>query len=295
MRQATKTPANLSAYLRLTRLDRPIGIYLVLWPALWALWIAAEGVPDIKLLVIFILGAIIMRSAGCVINDYADKDLDGKVQRTRMRPLATGEIPANHALMLFIALGSVAFVLVLLTNKLTVLYAIGAMALAASYPFMKRITQLPQVVLGAAFAFSIPMAFAAQTGAVPAGAWLIFIGVVLWTVAYDTFYAMVDREDDLKAGIKSTAILFGDMDRLMTGLLQLFTIAALIMAGARFELGFIYYLGLLAAAGLFTYQQKLISARVPKGCFAAFVNNNWVGIAVFAGIFAHYLISPILS
>ncbi len=290
----TPKPTALS-YIRLMRLDRPIGIYLVLWPALWALWIAAEGVPDIKLLVIFILGAVLMRSAGCVINDYADRNLDGQVQRTRLRPLATGEIPGAHALFLFVVLGLAAFILVLFTNTLTMMYAAGALVLAAIYPFMKRFTQIPQVFLGAAFAFSVPMAFAAQTGSVPLGAWLIFIAVVLWTVVYDTFYAMVDREDDLKVGIKSTAILFGDMDRMMTALLQGGTLLALAMVGPRFNLGITYYISLLCAGALFALQQKMIIERVPKSCFSAFMSNNWVGIAIFGGIFAHYLLSPLLS
>lgn len=285
----------LHAFIRLTRLNRPIGTYLVLWPTLWAFWLAAEGLPDTKLLVIFILGAVLMRSAGCVINDIADRNVDGHVQRTRRRPLVTGEVTTQEALVLFTGLCVLAFILVLMTNRLTVLLSFGALALASVYPFMKRVTNLPQVFLGAAFAFSVPMAFAAQTGTVPATAWLLFTAVVLWTVCYDTFYAMVDREDDLRAGIKSTAVLLGDMDRVMTGCLQVLTLLTLATIGPRFELGVVYYLGLGAAAVLFAYQQHLISERDRKGCFTAFMNNNWVGIVIFGGIVGHYLVLPLLS
>lgn len=285
----------LHAFIRLTRLNRPIGTYLVLWPTLWALWLAAEGLPDTKLLVIFILGAVLMRSAGCVINDIADRNFDGHVQRTRRRPLVTGEVTTQEALALFAGLCVLAFILVLMTNRLTVFLSFGALALASIYPFMKRVSNLPQVFLGAAFAFSVPMAFAAQTGTVPAEAWLLFTAVVLWTVCYDTFYAMVDRQDDLRAGIKSTAVLLGDMDRVMTACLQVFTLLTLAMIGPRFELGIVYYLGLGAAAALFAYQQHLIRERDRKACFTAFMNNNWVGIVVFGGIVGHYLVSPLLS
>lgn len=288
-------PSRLNAFMRLMRLNRPIGIYLVLWPTLWALWLAAEGLPDTKLLVIFILGAILMRSAGCVINDFADRNLDGLVQRTRMRPLVTGEVTSAEALLVFLCLCLLAFLLVLLTNKLTILLSLGALGLAATYPFMKRITNLPQVVLGAAFAFSVPMAFAAQTGQVPQVAWLLFIAVVLWTVCYDTFYAMVDRPDDIKAGIKSTAVLLGELDRPMTALLQLATVVTLVLVGTRLQLGFMYYIGIGCAALLFAYQQLAIKEREQKACFGAFMNNNWVGIVIFAGILSHYLVAPLLS
>ena len=287
--------SRLNAFVRLLRLDRPIGIYLVMWPALWALWLAAEGLPDTKLLVIFILGSVLMRSAGCVINDYADRNIDGLVQRTRMRPLVTGEIAPYEALIVFVLLCASAFILVLFTNTLTILFSFGAVGLASTYPFAKRVTHLPQVVLGAAFAFSIPMAFAAQAGHVPQAAWVLFVAVVLWTVCYDTFYAMVDRPDDLRAGIKSTAVLLGDMDRPMTACLQVCVLLALSLVGARFELGVMYYSGLGFAAILFAYQQFAIRNRDRKACFGAFMNNNWVGISVFAGIIAHYLITPLLS
>lgn len=278
-----------NAYIRLMRLDRPIGIYLVLWPTLWALWLAAEGVPDWNLLLIFILGAVLMRSAGCVINDFADRKVDGHVSRTRQRPLVTGMVSSKGAISLFVVLVLAAFGLVLLTNDLTIKLSLGALALASGYPFMKRHTHLPQVVLGAAFAWSIPMAFAAQTGELDHSLWVLYTAVVLWTVAYDTFYAMVDREDDLKIGIKSTAILFGDQDKVMTTCLQVMTLIALLMVGQRFELGLFYYLGLAGAAGLFVYQQKLIKDREPKPCFRAFLNNNWVGLVVFLGIVADFL------
>jgi len=271
-------------YSALMRLDRPIGIYLVLWPTLWALWLAADGLPDWKVLIIFILGVALMRSAGCVINDFADRKVDGHVQRTQNRPLVTGRVSPKEALGLFGVLCLTAFGLVLLTNSFTVYLSFGGVALAFIYPFMKRFTHLPQVFLGAAFAWSVPMAFAAQTNSLAPGLWLIYAAVLLWTVTYDTFYAMVDRDDDVKVGIKSTAILFGDQDRVITGSLQLLTLLALIVMGSRFELGMIYYASLVPVVGLFYYQQVLIQKRDPKRCFKAFLNNNWVGMLVFAGI-----------
>ena len=271
-------------YWRLMRFDRPIGTLLLLWPTLWALWLAAEGLPDLNLLVIFVLGVVLMRAAGCVINDYADRNLDGRVKRTSGRPLATGKIQPRSALILCAALCLVSFVLVLFTNTLTILLSIGAVVLAASYPFMKRYTHLPQVVLGAAFSWGIPMAFAAQTGAVPPKAWLVFTAAVVWTVVYDTFYAMVDRDDDLKIGIKSTAILFGEQDRLITGVLQLMVLVTLALIGREFQLGWVYELSLVVVMGLFLYQQYLIRQRKRHECFSAFLHNNWVGFAVFAGI-----------
>lgn len=274
----------LSAYWRLTRMNRPIGTLLLLWPTLWALWLAAEGVPDWDLLIIFILGVFVMRSAGCVINDYADRHLDGHVKRTKARPMATGEVSEREALTLFVSLCLVAFGLVLLTDRFTVLLSLGAVALAFCYPFMKRYTHLPQVVLGAAFGWAIPMAFSAQRGSLGTDVWLVYTAALLWTVVYDTLYAMVDRDDDLKIGIKSTAVLFGDMDRVMIGLLQILTLYALLMVGGRFELGLWYHLGLAVAAGLFVYHQYLIRYREREPCFKAFLNNNWVGFAVFVGI-----------
>lgn len=275
-------------YLQLTRLNRPIGTFLLLWPTLWALWLAAEGVPDWDLLVIFVLGVFVMRSAGCVINDFADRKVDGQVKRTKARPLATGQVSNREAITVFVVLCLVAFGLVLLTDPFTVKLSFGALALAFCYPFMKRYTHLPQVVLGAAFAWSVPMAFSAQRGELGPEVWLVYTAVVLWTVVYDTFYAMVDRDDDLRIGVKSTAVLFGDQDRVMTGLLQIMTLYALVMIGGRFDLGSLYYLGIAGAALLFGYQQLLIRYRGRDPCFRAFLNNNWVGFAVFLGIVLHF-------
>lgn len=275
-------------YWRLMRMDRPIGTLLLLWPTLWALWIAAKGVPSLKNLVIFVMGVIVMRAAGCVINDFADRKIDGQVKRTKDRPLATGAVSSRAALGLFITLCLMAFGLVLMTDPLTIKLSVGGLLLAFCYPFMKRHTHLPQVVLGAAFAWGIPMAYAAEAGELNRHMWLIYLAVVLWTVAYDTFYAMVDRDDDLKIGVKSTAILFGEQDRLITGALQVLTIYSLVLVGNRFELGGFFYLGLAAASGLFAYQQWLIRFRTRDACFKAFLNNNWVGVAIFIGIAADY-------
>lgn len=279
-----RTRERLGVYLRLTRLNRPIGTFLLLWPTLWALWLAAEGAPSWHLLIIFVLGVFVMRSAGCVINDFADRNVDGHVKRTRERPMATGEVSSREAIILFVVLCLVAFVLVLLTDPFTVKLAFVAVALAFCYPFMKRYTHLPQVVLGAAFAWAVPMAFAAQRGGLGEDVWLLYTAVVLWTVVYDTFYAMVDRDDDLHVGVKSTAVLFGDLDRAITAILQLMTLYALVMVGGRFELGRYYYLGLAVAAMFFVYQQYLIRHRERGRCFRAFLNNNWVGFSVFVGI-----------
>ena len=279
----------LYQYLLLTRLHRPIGIFLLLWPMLWALWIAAEGIPDPKVLVVFVVGVILMRSAGCVINDYADRNLDPHVARTRYRPLASGAVSPAEAIGLFLVLCICAFGLVLLMNRLTIALSLGAVVFAVIYPFTKRYTQLPQVVLGAAFGWAVPMAFAAQIGSVPQIAWLLFTVTVLWATAYDTMYAMVDREDDLKIGIKSTAILFGKAERWIIGILQFLVLAGLLMAGHRVSLGLFFDLGLLVAAGLAIYQQYLIKDREPDKCFQAFLNNNWFGAAVFAGIVLEYL------
>ncbi|MFV8782978.1 4-hydroxybenzoate octaprenyltransferase [Microbulbifer sp. SA54] len=278
-------------YWQLARLDRPIGSLLLLWPTWWALWIAAEGWPGLHLFSVFTLGVIFMRAAGCAINDFADRRIDGHVKRTATRPLATGAATPKGALLLFAGLSVAAFALVLTTNTLTILLSFAALALAFCYPFAKRYTHMPQVVLGAAFSMGIPMAFAAATGEVPAVAWLIFTANLLWTVAYDTFYAMVDRDDDLKIGVKSTAILFGEMDRAMTGSLQVMVVIALLMLGDRANLGALYYCGVAGAAVLFGFQQWLIRDRQREPCFRAFLNNNWVGAAVFAGIFFHYLTS----
>ncbi len=286
--QASSLQERLVNYARLARLDRPIGNFLLLWPMLWALWIAAEGVPDLLVLVVFVLGVLVMRAAGCVINDFADRNIDGHVERTKHRPMAQGKVSEREALALFVLLCLVAFGLVLLMNRLTILLSLVAVALAASYPFMKRYTHLPQVHLGAAFGWAIPMAFAAQTGAVPPVAWLLFISAVLWATVYDTQYAMVDRDDDLKIGVKSTAVLFGDADRLMVGILQVLMLVTLVLAGQRVELGWAWTIGLLVAAGLFIYQQWLMRARAREDCFKAFLNNNLLGGVVFLGVVVHY-------
>lgn len=277
-----------SALLRLIRWDKPIGSLLLLWPTLWALWIAAEGVPDAKLLVIFGLGTVLMRSAGCIVNDLADRNFDGSVARTQGRPLVTGQVSVGEAVAFFIVLCLIAFGLVLMTNLTTIVLSIPALILASSYPLMKRYTHLPQVVLGIAFSWSIPMAFAAQREALPPSLWLLFTGSLLWTVVYDTKYAMVDREDDLSIGIKSTAILFGESDRLIIAVLQLLCLAALALAGKQFGLDGPYYLGLLAAAGLFAYHLYLIRDRDEAACFKAFKHNSWVGLVIFLGIAASY-------
>lgn len=280
----------LREYALLMRLDRPIGILLLMWPTLWGLWVASHGSPNLLVLIVFVLGVVLMRSAGCVINDYADRDLDPHVQRTRNRPLAAKRVSTREALVLFVVLCLLAFLLVLQLNRLTILLSFAGAFLAASYPFVKRYTHLPQVYLGAAFGWSIPMAFAAQTGEVPAVAWVMFLANMFWAVAYDTAYAMVDRQDDLKVGVKSTAILFGTWDRFMIALAHLACLLLLIMAGAMAGLGTFYYLGLAAAAGLAVYQQKLIRKREPKFCFRAFLNNNWFGAVIFTGLVINYMV-----
>jgi 4-hydroxybenzoate polyprenyltransferase len=278
-------------YGLLMRIDRPIGTLLLLWPTLWALWIAAEGKPDPYITLVFILGVFIMRSAGCVINDYADRELDPHVARTRARPLAAGHVTPKEALLLFLALCLLALALVLTLNRLTLLLSLAAVPLAASYPFMKRYTYLPQIHLGVAFGWAVPMAFAAQTNSVPPIAWLILTGVVLWAVAYDTMYAMVDREDDIYVGVKSTAILFGELDRLMIGVVQICFFMVMLLVGDQLDLGHYYYLSLALAAGLSIYQQYLIRLREPSACFRAFLNNNWVGAVILLGLIAHYALA----
>lgn len=278
-------------FVQLTRLDKPIGIYLLLWPTLWALWIAAQGVPSLKNLAIFVLGVILMRSAGCVINDYADRHFDGHVSRTRARPLASGRVSAREALMLFAILVAASFVLVLLTNASTIWLSFGALGVAALYPFMKRYTYYPQVVLGAAFSWGMPMAFTAETGSLPPEAWLLFLANVIWTVGYDTYYAMADREDDLKIGVKSTAILFGDADRVIILGLQGMALLCLLLAGARFELGLYYHLGLLLAAACFAWEFHVTRRREPLVCFKAFLHNHWAGLAIFLGIALDYALA----
>ncbi|MBW6392970.1 MULTISPECIES: 4-hydroxybenzoate octaprenyltransferase [Halomonadaceae] len=276
--------ARVPDFLHLMRLDRPIGTWLLMWPTLWALWVAAAGVPERHLLLIFVAGVYLMRAAGCVINDYADRHFDGHVKRTKNRPLATGRISEREAKGLFAGLVASAFVLVLFTNPFTILLSLVGVALAFIYPFMKRYTHLPQLFLGAAFSWAIPMAFGAVLGHVPLEAWLLFAANVAWTVAYDTEYAMVDRDDDLKIGIKSTAVLFGRTDRAMIGLLQLVTLGLLGWVGLRLELGAFHWLGLAGMAATFVHQQFLIRRRERDRCFQAFLNNHWSGLLAFAGI-----------
>lgn len=275
----------LGEYALLMRLDRPIGILLLMWPTLWGLWFASEVKPDPLVLVVFVCGVVLMRSAGCVVNDYADRDLDPHVERTRDRPLAAGRVSQKEALTLFVGLCLAAFALVLLMNRLTILLSFVGAFLAASYPFMKRYTHLPQFYLGVAFGWSIPMVYAAQTGDVPTIAWILFAANMFWAVAYDTAYAMVDREDDLKVGVKSTAILFGRFDRLMIAVLHMLCLALLAWAGTMANLGIIYFVSLLIALSLAVYQQWLIRERQRPACFRAFLNNNWFGAVIFAGLF----------
>lgn len=275
-------------FATLMRLDRPVGIYLLLWPTLWALWLAADGVPQWHVLVIFVLGVIVMRSAGCVINDYADRHLDAHVERTRTRPLASGRISSREALVLFGALCAIAFGLVLCTNTLTIALSMVGVVLATLYPFAKRVTHLPQVVLGAAFGWCIPMAYAAQAGQLTVQAWLLFGANLLWTVAYDTEYAMVDRSDDLQIGVKSTAILFADYDRIAIGSLHSLALMLLLLIGWQSGLGVPYYLGIAAAAALIARQMWTIRHRDRAACFQAFKDNNYVGMAIFAGLALNY-------
>jgi len=274
----------LPDFLQLMRADKPIGTLLLLWPTLWALWLAADGLPDISILLIFILGVFFMRSAGCVINDYADRNVDGHVKRTATRPIPEGRVTPKEALTLFFILCGVSFTLVLFTNPLTIALSFVAVILAFCYPFMKRYTHLPQVVLGAAFTWCVPMAFAAQTNSLPTQLWPLFVTGVLWTIVYDTFYAMTDRADDLKIGVKSTAILFGDMDIPITFTLQVMVIVGLLMTGANFGRGAFYFASIGVVALLFVHQQYLIRNREPAQCFKAFLQNNRVGLVVFVGL-----------
>jgi len=281
----------LYAYAILVRLNRPIGILLLLWPSLWALWLAGAGQPRWDVVLIFILGVALMRSAGCAINDYADRDIDGKVARTRYRPLAVGLISPKEALAVFALLSLVAFGLVLLLDWKTISMSVVAVTLAALYPFMKRFTHLPQLVLGMAFGWAVPMAFMALTGEVSNAGWLLYIAAIVWALIYDTEYAMVDREDDIRIGVKSTAILFGRYDRLMIGLLQLTMLALLIMVGSKMELGLYYQLGVAAGGGMFLRQQIMIRKRESRRCFEAFLNNNVFGMIIFIGLVLDYLLT----
>jgi len=278
----------LRVYAELTRLNRPVGAMLLLWPTLWALWIAGDGAPSLHLLLVFVSGVILTRSAGCVLNDLADRGFDAHVQRTRLRPLATGAVRPQEALRVAGTLLGIAFILVLTTNRLTILLSFVALALAGLYPYMKRHTYLPQFALGLAFSWGIPMAFAAQTGAIPQVAWLLFIANLLWTVVFDTIYAMVDREDDLRIGVKSTAILFEDADRLIIGVIQGMFIVVMALVGRRLELGTPYAVSLATAAAFMVYHQYLIHERLPHKCLQAFHNNQWVGFAIFAGLVSAY-------
>ena len=277
-----------SLYWRLVRADKPIGIYLLLWPALWALWLAADGIPPWWILLVFVLGTALMRSAGCAINDFADRHFEGQVERTAQRPLATGLVSAREAVVVFAVLSLLAFALVLTLNAKTIAHSFIAVALAALYPFTKRYTHMPQLVLGMAFGWAVPMAFAAVQNSIPPLAWVLFAATVLWALIYDTMYAMVDREDDLKIGIKSTAILFGRFDRLIIGFLQLIMLALLWWVGDMAGRGAAFHIALIAAAALFGYQQWLIRERGRDACFRAFLNNHYFGLLLFLGLFVDY-------
>ena len=278
-------------YARLMRLNRPIGIWLLLWPTLWAVWIASRGKPTADIFLIFVAGTVIMRSAGCVINDYADRSFDPKVHRTQDRPLAAGRISSIEALVLFTILALTALLLALQLNKLTLLCAVGGAFVAVIYPFIKRFLSVPQLFLGVAFGAGIPMAFAAQIERVPQVAWLMFLANVLWVTVYDTMYAMVDRDDDVRIGVRSTAILFGDSDRHIIAVLQIMTLLALYLVGRIIHFGHWYEAGLLAGAMFFIYQLWLIHDRSQEGCFRAFLNNNYFGMSVFIGILLEYQFS----
>jgi 4-hydroxybenzoate polyprenyltransferase len=278
------TLVKAKAYWQLMRMDRPIGSLLLLWPTLWALIFAAQGIPDIKVLVVFCIGVLMMRSAGCVINDFADRNVDGHVERTKSRPLPSGRVSEKEAIFLFLTLAILSFLLVLTMNPLTIKLSFVGIVLAFIYPFMKRFTHLPQLFLGLAFSWAIPMAWAAQANELPAIVWFVFIINAFWTIAYDTQYAMVDRDDDLTIGIKSTAILFGRRDKLVIGVLQIITLVMLMTLGEWYALGASYFWSLLVVGALFVYQQWLIRHRSRQECFQAFLNNNYVGMAVTIGL-----------
>ena len=279
----------LTAIKQITRMDKPIGTYLLLWPTYWALWIASDGWPTLHMLLVFTLGVFLMRSAGCVINDFADRKIDGAVKRTQNRPLVTGALSSSEALQLFATFILFSLGLVLTLSNYTIMLSFVAVLLAASYPFMKRITHFPQVVLGAAFSWGMIMVFAQEQGQIPVVAWLLFTANVLWTVAYDTMYAMVDRDDDLRIGVKSTAIIFGNNDKRIILFLQLMTLAILFTVGDILAFGWPYQLSLVVAAGFFSYQQILIAGRERERCFKAFLNNHYVGLVVFIGVTVEYL------
>ena len=280
----------MNAYIRLMRLNKPIGTYLLLWPTYWALFLSAKGWPDIDLLIIFTLGVLVMRSAGCVINDYADRNIDQNIARTKGRPLITGEVSPKSALRLFVFLLIIAFGLVLLTNALTIKLSLIALALATLYPFTKRWTHLPQVVLGVAFGMSVPMAFSAQTGSIPLSAGWIFLATIVWTLIYDTFYAMADRDEDIKIGVKSTAILFEKYDQIFITFLQILLIIVFVVIGNLFDLGSIYYFSLVIILIFMIYHQFLMKKRQKELFFKAFLNNNFIGMTAFIGIFLSVVI-----
>jgi len=285
---ATPWKTRLALYWQLVRGDRPIGWLLLLWPTWWGLWLAAGGMPPLWTLFVFSAGVWLTRSAGCVINDYADRWLDPHVERTKGRPLATGAVRGREALALFAVLMLVAFGLVLTLNRLTVLMSFVGIVLAASYPYLKRYTHLPQVYLGLAFGWGIPMGFAAVQGEVPAVAWLLYVANIIWSTAYDTWYAMVDREDDLRMGSKSTAILFGDMDLIAQGVLYALFFVALVFVGQRAQMGMYYWIGLAVSVALVAYEFAIARTRERAACFRAFLHNHWVGLAIFAGIAADF-------
>ena len=279
-------------YAKLMRVDKPIGIWLLLWPVMWALWLAGEGHPDAGLFVVFLLGVFVMRSAGCVLNDYADRKIDPYVERTRDRPIASGAVTPTEALVLFVALGLIAIGVATMLNRPAQMLAIVAAGLTIVYPFIKRYLSIPQFVLGAAFGWAVPMVFAAQTGETPQLAWLVFGVALIWAVIYDTFYAMVDREDDIKVGVKSTAILFGDVDLFVIAGLQGIMLVGLVLVGMLADLGFWFYASVVISAGLMAYHLWLARDRQPAGCFAAFLHNHIIGLVVFIGIALHYTFNP---
>ncbi|NWG38445.1 MAG: 4-hydroxybenzoate octaprenyltransferase [Hydrogenophilaceae bacterium] len=282
-------PSSIHPYIRLLRLDRPVGILLLLWPTLWGLWFAAEGLPPLTILMVFVVGVVLMRSAGCAINDYADRGFDAHVERTQSRPLATGEVTSKEALLLAGVLSIVAFILILPLNRLVILLSVPALLLAATYPFTKRFFAIPQAYLGVAFGFGIPMAYAAVRNEVPTEAWLLLAANLFWSVAYDTEYAMVDRPDDLKIGIKTSAITFGRLDVAAIAFCYLTSLMLLAYTGIRVELGLLYFAGLVAAGAIASYHLWLIRNRERKACFKAFLHNTWFGFAVFAGLIVDHL------
>jgi len=285
----------LSNYAQLMRLDKPIGTWLLLWPTLWALWLAGKGHPDGSIFIVFMLGVFIMRSAGCVLNDFADRNIDPYVERTRSRPIASGAVAPMEALTLFVALALIAIGLAAMLNRQAQVLAVIAAALTVVYPFIKRFVSIPQFVLGMAFGWAVPMAFAAQTGQTQQLAWLVFGTALVWAVIYDTFYAMADREDDLKLGVKSTAILFGDADLFVIGGLQILMLLALILIGDMAELGSWYYTAVFVAGVLMVYHQWLARDRIAANCFKAFLHNHYIGMIVFVGIVLHYTFNPVIS